>query len=67
MRYQGSEDLHGQQGSAADDALMPYVNGEDVNGKDVVLWYAAHLHHHAADGGSDWHGAGPDLVPFGSW
>ena len=67
LRYLGTEDRHGQQGSSTSDALDPYVNGEDVRGKDIVLWYCAHLHHHAADGGSDWHGAGPTLAPFGNW
>lgn len=67
VRYHGSEDLYGRQGSAAADGLMPYVNGEDVDGQDNVLWYCAHLHHHAADGGSEWHGAGPNLMPFANW
>ena len=67
LRYHGAEDKHGLQGSASDDGLATYLNSEDVNGKDIVLWYAAHLHHHAADPEGDWHGAGPDLVPFGNW
>ena len=67
LRYHGAEDKNGQQGNASDDGLAAYVSSEDVNGKDVVLWYCAHLHHHASDGGSDWHGAGPNLAPFGNW
>jgi Cu2+-containing amine oxidase len=67
LRYHGAEDKNGQQGNASDDGLAAYVSGEDVNGKDVVLWYCAHLHHHASDGGSDWHGAGANLAPFGNW
>jgi hypothetical protein len=67
LRYHGTEDKYGQQGSASDDGLSAYVNGEDVYGKDAVLWYCAHLHHHAAEGGDDWHSAGPNLAPFGNW
>lgn len=67
LRYRGSEDKHGQQGSASDDGLGSYLSGEDTHGQDVVLWYCAHLHHHAHDGGGDWHGCGPTLVPFGNW
>jgi hypothetical protein len=64
LRYHSNEDQHGRQGSASDDALGPLLNGEDLNGQDIVVWYSAHLHHHAEDGGNDWHSAGPDLVPF---
>jgi hypothetical protein len=64
LRYHGSEDRNGNQGSAASDGLDAYINSESTDGQDVVLWYCAHLSHHADSGGDDWHSAGPDLVPF---
>jgi Cu2+-containing amine oxidase len=67
MRYNGSEDRGGRQGNAAADGLGAYLNGQDVSGQDVVLWYCGHLNHHAAHGGDDWHSVGPNLVPFGPW
>jgi Cu2+-containing amine oxidase len=70
LRYRGSEDLHGNQGSAYSDALAPYVNGEDVNGQDVVVWYVGHLFHLYDPNDpthNDWHDVGPDLNPFGNW
>jgi hypothetical protein len=65
VRYRGSEDRHGQQGNAWGDALGPFVDGESVNGADLVVWYCGHLGHQAAHGGGDWHGIGPNLFPFG--
>lgn len=67
LRYRGSEDRNGQQGSAGADGLGSYLNGESVAGQDVVVWYCAHMFHHAEHGGDDWHAAGPDLAPFGAW
>lgn len=64
LRYSGSEDRNGRQGSASSNGLSAYVNGENLDGQDVVVWYCAHLSHHAHDGGDDWHGTGPDLAPF---
>jgi hypothetical protein len=67
LRYNVAEDLNGRQGSAANDRLSDYLTGENVDGQDLVLWYAGHLFHHAADPGDDWHGVGPNLVPFTNW
>ncbi|MGH3519128.1 MAG: hypothetical protein ACRDQ7_17250 [Haloechinothrix sp.] len=67
LQYRGAKDRNGQQGSAADDGLAAYLSGEDVNGRDVVLWYCGHLSHHAHHGGDDWHAVGPNLAPFGAW
>lgn len=64
LRYHGSEDRNGNQGNAWTDALDLYVNGETVDGQDNVLWYAAHMEHHAEEGENVWHRAGPTLVPF---
>jgi hypothetical protein len=38
---------------------LGYSNGESVEEKDIVFWYVAHLHHAAAQGGDQWHSAGP--------
>lgn len=67
LRYRGSEDRYGQQGSAASDGLGAYLTGEDTHGKDIVLWYCGHLRHHADEGGDDWHAVGPNLAPFQNW
>jgi Cu2+-containing amine oxidase len=64
LRYRGSEDRHGQQGSAYDDGLAAYLSGEPVVGQDIVLWYCGHLAHEAEHGGDEWHATGPRLVPF---
>jgi Cu2+-containing amine oxidase len=64
LRYRGSEDQHGRLGSASSDDLQPLVNGEVVDGQDVVVWYCGHLVHQSEGGGDEWHHAGPDLVPF---
>jgi hypothetical protein len=66
-RYQFDEDRHGNQGNPRYDLLSDYINGENIDGQDVVAWYCGHLHHDASDRGHDWHGCGPNLVPFGSW
>jgi Cu2+-containing amine oxidase len=65
MRYHGAEDKHGQQGNAADDGLAAYINGEVVEKSDVVIWYCAHLGHHAEPEHADeYHACGPTLIPF---
>ena len=64
MRYRGSEDRQGNQGDAGDDGLAAYLNGENTNGQDVVVWYCGHLAHHAEGGGDEWHSVGPRLEPF---
>jgi hypothetical protein len=64
LRYQGSEDRNGRQGSAYSDDLSPYLNGENVDGQDVVVWYTGHLFHVAHAGGDEWHYIGPTLTPF---
>jgi Cu2+-containing amine oxidase len=67
LRYHGSEDLNGNQGSASSDALAPYLNNEDVNGQDVVVWYVGHLFHTYDPSHDEWHQVGPNLDPFGNW
>lgn len=67
MRYRDSEDKRGNQGDAWNDALPPYLNGESIDGQDVVIWYVGHLSHHVEEGGDEWHSVGPTLVPFRNW
>lgn len=54
---------------AAQARLNRFVNGESINGADVVVWYAAHFTHDKGatqEPGGDGHVVGPDLVPV-SW
>ncbi|NVK76619.1 hypothetical protein [Streptomyces morookaense] len=67
LRHHGSEDRHGRQGSAAADGLGAYLNGEDTDGQNLVVWYCGHLVHHVDDAGRDRHAVGPGLVPLGPW
>lgn len=67
LRYHSNEDKHGRQGSAYGDDLQAYLNGEDVDGQDIVVWYCGHLSHQAHGDGDEWHHVGPNLVPFGNW
>jgi Cu2+-containing amine oxidase len=64
MRHHGTEDRHGNQGSPGDDGLDSYLNFENLDGTDLVLWYCGQLSHHADDGADEWHAVGPRLVPF---
>ena len=41
---------------------VPYNNGENIDGKDVVLWYEGYLPHSAAEGPGLWHSTGVRLV-----
>jgi hypothetical protein len=66
-RYRGTEDRRGNQGDASDDRIGVDINGEGVDGADVVVWYCGHLFHEHAHGGDEWHHVGPDLIPFGPW
>jgi hypothetical protein len=67
VAYHGAEDLKGRLGTASDDQIRTHVNGENVDGQDIVLWYVAHLFHDAHDSGDEWHVCGPILQPFGAW
>jgi Cu2+-containing amine oxidase len=63
--YHGAEDMKGGLGTPQDDELWKHVNGENVDGQDVVLWYVAHLQHLVHDNGDEWHVCGPILQLFG--
>jgi Cu2+-containing amine oxidase len=65
MLYHSAEDRHGQQGNAYDDGLSAYINSEAVEKSDVVIWYCAHLNHHAErEHADEYHSCGPTLIPF---
>jgi len=58
-RYHGSEDEPWKFGASGD---VGYNDGEDVQEKDDILWYIAHLHHMASQGAGVWHQAGPWIL-----
>ena len=41
---------------------VPYNDGENIDGKDIVLWYEGYLPHSAAEGSALWHSTGVRLV-----
>lgn len=41
---------------------VPYNDGENIDSKDIVLWYEAYLPHSAAEGSGLWHSTGVRLV-----
>src|SRR5262249_10463022 len=55
--YRGPEDMHGRLGTARDDQLATQINGEIIDGADLVFWYCAHLQHHLGDA-DEWHVCG---------
>ena len=66
LRYRSSE-LDDGQGFTTDPAIAKaildnFLNGEYIDGNDVVIWYAAHFRHDAA-GPEVSHIVGPDLKP----
>lgn len=64
VAYRGAEDLKGRLGTAHDDGIYQQVNGDPVDGKDVVFWYVAHLQHHYHGPEFEWHVCGPLLWPI---
>jgi hypothetical protein len=68
LRYHGNE-IDDGQGFTSDPALSraaidKFVNGESVDGRDVVIWYAGHFSHDEAHPDPAGHVVGPELVPF---
>ena len=41
---------------------MPYNTGENIDSKDIVLWYEGYLPHSATEGAGLWHSTGVRLV-----
>lgn len=65
IHYRGSEIDDGVHsvGPPYEAGIDPWVNGEAINGADVVVWYGAHFTHDVANDppGSFGHIVGPDL------
>jgi Copper amine oxidase, enzyme domain len=69
LRYHGAAEI--DDGSVAtgppyEAELDRFLNGEPINGSDVVIWYGAHFTHDIASEapGSHGHEVGPDLKPI---
>jgi hypothetical protein len=56
----------GQSQANSPIAINRFVNGEDVSGQDVIVWYAAHFTHdvHENGDGETGHIVGPTLRPI---
>jgi hypothetical protein len=65
LRYHGGEIDDGSvaTGPPYEVGLDSWVNGESINGADVVVWYGAHFTHDVAHDhpGEFGHVVGPDL------
>jgi hypothetical protein len=66
VRYRGSSEIDDGQGFTTDPALSRahidrFVNGEVVEDRDVVVWYAGHFRHTPGHAHTL---LGPDLKPF---
>jgi hypothetical protein len=57
--YRSSEDAGWTFGP---NTQVPYNNGENIDSKDIVLWYEGYLPHTAAEGSDLWHSTGVRLV-----
>jgi hypothetical protein len=65
LRYRGTEIDDGAIATGAEAGLNGWVNGEPINGKDVVVWYAGHFSHDVnhEEPGEFGHIVGPELKP----
>lgn len=65
LRYRATEidDGHWWTTGTTEANLDKYVNGEVVEGGDIVFWYAAHFTHHQGADERHGHRLGPDLTP----
>jgi len=65
LRYRSSEIDDGALAVGAEAELDTWVNGEPINGKDVVVWYGGHFSHDVnhEEPGEFGHIVGPDLKP----
>jgi len=69
LRYRGSEiddGVNHTSGAGTEANIAKWVNGEQLSGQDVVVWYGAHFSHDVAHQDSAQHGhiLGPELVPI---
>jgi hypothetical protein len=65
LRYRSSEIDDGAIAVGAEAEVDTWVNGEPINGKDVVVWYGGHFSHDVnhEEPGEFGHIVGPDLKP----
>jgi hypothetical protein len=65
LRYRGTEIDDGAVATGSEAGLDSWVNGEPINGKDVVVWYAGHSTHDVGheEPGEFGHIVGPELKP----
>ena len=66
LKYKASE-IDDSGGSGSSINIAPFVNGESLNGTDLVVWYGGHWKHEHFDGPTPEHGdgpsySGPDLI-----
>ena len=70
LRYRGTEIDDGVNvtyaPSGTEARIGKWLNGEPIDGQDVVIWYGGHFTHDASHDEPATHGhiLGPDLVPF---
>ncbi|MBC7778277.1 MAG: hypothetical protein H7246_22785 [Phycisphaerae bacterium] len=57
--YKGSEDVQWMFGASGN---LGYNEFENVEEKDLVMWYTPHLFHHAHEGEDQWHWVGPTII-----
>ncbi len=70
LSYRGSEIDDGMNATTGPDTeanIAKWLNGEQLSGRDVVIWYGAHFSHDVSHQDSARHGhiLGPTLVPVG--
>ncbi|MFK8080682.1 MAG: hypothetical protein AB8B97_10385 [Granulosicoccus sp.] len=61
VRAWRSSEIGGWRLGARGEIGNNYINGESVDGTDIVLWYVSHLPHTASEGPSIWHASGPRI------
>ncbi len=65
LRGKGTTELddgHNSTGSNTEIDLDPFINGESVQGRDLVIWYGAHFLHDVNENLD--HYLGPELIPL---
>lgn len=64
VAYHGAEDMNGRLGNGYTAQIDTHINNENIDGKDLVLWYVSHLHHDYPGPEFEWHVCGPLLWPL---
>jgi hypothetical protein len=60
LKYKATE-LDDNGGSSSQINIDPFVNGESLNGTDLVVWYGCHWRHDHFDSPTPQHGEGPQF------